>query len=186
MLSRCACWAPLCPPQAKEDALVSLRSVLHISEREHLSVRAAAVAEAQQKLQLHAGLGSQEMSVGHSSQPLGAAGLPGSGGTTPVDTGLPGAAPAGGSSGGGGGGAKRAAPSTASKAAAAAPRKRNRTAAGAAAAPAPAAGAAGAAPGGRARTGPAVPAPRAAAGQADLDVLVGQVVLRNWPRDGGW
>ncbi|KAL4422602.1 hypothetical protein ABPG75_008799 [Micractinium tetrahymenae] len=173
---------------AKEDALASLRSVLAISEQEHLSVRAAAMAEAQHHLQRHQGPGSQEMSVGHSSQPLGAAGLPGSGGTTPVDAGLPGAAPAGGSSGGGGGGAKRAAPSTASKAAAAAPRKRNRTTAGAAAAAAaPAAGAAAAAaPGGRARTGPAAPAPRAAAGQSDLDPLVGRVVLRNWPRDGGW
>lgn len=169
--------------QAKEDALASLRSVLSISEQEHLSVRAAAMAEAQQKLQLHAGPGSQEVSVEHSSQPLGAAGLPGSGGATPVDAGLPGAAPAGGSSGGAGGGAKRAAPSTASKAAAAAPRKRNRTAAGGAAA-APSVGAA--VPGGRARTGPAAPAPRAAAGQIDLDPLVGRVVLRNWPRDGGW
>ncbi len=75
------------------------------------------------------------------------------------------------------GAAKRATPSSGSKAAAAAaaaaPRKRTR------------ASEAGAGAGGAA-AGPALPAPRAAAALGEVDALVGRVVLRHWPNDGGW
>ncbi|PSC69990.1 EMSY-LIKE 3 [Micractinium conductrix] len=165
----------------KEDALASLRSVLAISEHEHLTVRAAAMADAHHHVQLHpaaGGAGSGEVSVGHSSQPaahqrLGVAGLPGSGGNTPPDAPLAATQPGSRNAGSSGAAAKRPAPSTASKAGAAAPRKRTRTA--------PQGATAGA---GTARGGPAVRAPRATA--ANVDPLVGRVVLRNWPHDGGF
>lgn len=151
------------PSQAKEEALASLRSALAISEQEHMAVRQEAVAEVQHQLQLTQPASQPELSVGHSSQPLESSR----------------------------GGTKRAPPSSGSKAAAAAaaaapsPRKRTRASDAGAAAPAAAAAGAGAR-GGGAAAGPALPAPRAAAALGEIDPLVGRVVLRHWPNDGGW
>lgn len=160
---------PSCPPtplvQAKEDALASLRNALAISEQEHMAVRQEAVAEVQHQLQLTQPASQPaEPSVGHSSQPPESSR----------------------------GAAKRATPSSGSKAAGAAaaaappPRKRTRASEGGAAAPATAAAGAGGRGGGGAAAGPALPAPRAAAALGEIDPLVGHVVLRNWPNDGGW
>lgn len=166
------CRASALPLQAKEDALASLRLGLVISDREHESVKAAAMAEAQHHLQLHplpshaggggGGGGSQELSAAHSS---GAAGSRGGGAAPP----------------------RRATPASGAKAAAA-PRKRARVSDGGAGAAGggPAAARGGSRAGARAQAaGPTSPAPRAAPGVV-LDPLVGHVVMRHWPNDGGW
>jgi hypothetical protein len=137
--------------------MASLRSAMAISEQEHVSMRAAAAAETEREAK-EAKLQAPRSQQGPEPS-VGHSSQP-----------LMGGAP-GGSRHAAATGAKRPSPSGGSKAAAAPPRKRAARGGEAAAVAAPS---------------PTGPAPRAAAGQVDLDPLVGRVVLRHWPNDGGW